>query len=110
MRSAHSGTIYQVQLTNESLYAKLLDSKVNDYVTLGYFENEKVTGRLVYRSKDYIHVALSKFYVMVDLATKIAFFVDLGGAGDRFSSAPKSDDWIYNQSGDKLGDWVDKLA
>lgn len=80
MKSAHSGMIYQVQLTNDTLLTKLLDSKVNDYVTLGYFDNERVTGRLVYRSPDFIHVSLSKFYAMVDIKTKTAYFVDLGGS------------------------------
>lgn len=98
MKPQQQGAIYEVQLTNEQLFAKLLDSKVNDYVSLGKLEDNEVSGRLCYRSADMIHVKLVMFYAMVNIKTKTAFFVDLRHSNPNFNAETNLVDQILNES------------
>ena len=71
-------TIFQVQITSKLECDMLINGKINEYITLGCLGSEKIIGRLVYRSLNYIHLSVPNFYVMMDIKTSIAYFIDFG--------------------------------
>lgn len=85
--AAQGNAIYEVQLTSEDLFAKLLDSKVNDWVLIGHHDNQPIEGCLCYKSTTGAILQLTQFEVYVEFSTKKAYFRDLAVDHKRVSHA-----------------------